>query len=58
MNWQSVLKKDSDYKKGKGYRNASPEKQKEIDEAYERKVKNDRVLRFKQFPALLRMRGG
>jgi hypothetical protein len=55
MSWEDILKKDSDYKKGKGYRNASPEKQKEIDEAYERKAKKERALLVPQIKALLRM---
>ena len=55
MNWQDILKKDSDYKKGKGYRNASPEKQKEIDEAYKREAKKRRDLLVPQFKAMLRM---
>jgi len=55
MNWQSVLKKDSDYKKGKGYRNASPEKQKEIDKLMEREAKKKRDLLVPQIKAMLRM---
>ena len=55
MNWQDILKKDSDYKKGEGYRNASPEKQKEIDEVMEREAKKARALLVPQIKALLRI---
>lgn len=56
--WQDILKKDSDYKKGKGYRNASPEKQKEIDKVMEREAKKVRALLVPQFKAMLRMTVG
>ena len=55
MSWQDVLKKDSDYKKGRGYRNASPEKQKEIDRVMEREAKKEKDLLVPQIKALLRM---
>jgi hypothetical protein len=55
MSWTNILKKDSDYKKGKGYRNASPEKQKEIDKVMEREAKKKRDLLVPQIKAMLRM---
>lgn len=55
MSWQDVLKKDSDYKKGRGYRNASPEKQKKVDRIMEREAKKAKALLVPQFKAMLRM---
>jgi|TARA_R110002012_G_scaffold320784_1_gene545548 hypothetical protein len=58
VGWEYILKKDSDYKKGRGYRNASPEKQKEIDRVMEREAKKAKALLVPQFKAMLRMTFG
>jgi len=58
VGWEYILKKDSDYKKGRGYRNASPEKQKEIDRVMEREAKKAKALLVPQFKAMLRMTVG
>jgi len=60
MSWQDVLKKEGDkinpdYKKGKGYRNANPEKQKRIDEQVGEYNKKQSSLKVKQYQAMLRM---
>ena len=63
MGWQDVLKKEgdkinSDYKTGKGYRNASPEKRKRIDEQVGQYNKKQSSLKVKQYQAMLRMTVG
>ena len=58
MSWEYILKKDSDYKKGRGYRNASPEKKKEIDIVMEREAKKAKALLVPQFKAMLRITVG
>ena len=60
MSWRDVLKKegdkiDSNYKEGKGYRNASPKKQKRIDEQVGEYNKKQSSLKMKQYQAMLRM---
>ncbi len=59
MSWEYILKKDSDYKKGRGYRNASPEKRKKVDRIMERLLREDaekaKALLVPQFKAMLRI---
>jgi len=59
MSWQDILKNDSDYKSRKKYKDLSPEKQKELDEKYDRLMPKlqakRRSLEIKQYQAMLRM---